>query len=215
MFKRSTSGAGLLVGTAILAVYATPAHAATIKWRVGPLELAAGQAAEVGMSNTNIFPCTIGVQISAGLVEKRGDAFVLTSVVHCGRHIFGPRACAGRARAGRGHQRFQRNPRTSQAGAGPGAGFLPGRHGRPGTQAPGRDDHRRSRQRSCGGHPTRRGAVEHPERRRLRSPDVCRRSAASILPRVGCRSITGDSSWPMSTLRRIYQKPASSSVTAG
>ena len=81
MFKRSTSGAGLLVGTAILAVYATPAHAATIKWRVGPLELAAGQAAEVGISNTNIFPCTIGVQISAGLVEKRGDAFVLTSVV--------------------------------------------------------------------------------------------------------------------------------------
>ena len=81
MFKRSTSGAGLLVGAAILAVYATPAHTATIKWRVGPLELAAGQAAEVGVSNTNIFPCTIGVQISAGLMEKRGDAFVLTSVV--------------------------------------------------------------------------------------------------------------------------------------
>ena len=46
MFKRSTSGAGLLVGAAILAACATPAHAATIKWRFGPLELAAGQAAE-------------------------------------------------------------------------------------------------------------------------------------------------------------------------
>ena len=80
VLKGSTSGAGLLVGALILGTHATTAHAATVKWRVGPLELAAGQAAEVGISNVSIFSCKIGVQILVGVVE-RGDAFELTSAV--------------------------------------------------------------------------------------------------------------------------------------
>ena len=87
MFKRSTSGAGLLVGTAILAVYATPAHAATIKWRVGPLELAAGQAAEVGMSNTQHLPLH---DWGPDLRRPGGEAGRCLRADFGGRHIFGP-----------------------------------------------------------------------------------------------------------------------------
>jgi hypothetical protein len=81
VFRGSTSGAALIVGAVILGALTTTAHAATVKWRVGPLELAAGQAAEVAISNVSIFSCRIGVQIFAGMVE-RGDAFELTSVVN-------------------------------------------------------------------------------------------------------------------------------------
>ena len=79
VFKGSTSGAGLLVGAVILGAHTTTADAATVRWRVGPLELAAGQSAEVAISNLGNFSCTIGVQIVAGTVE-RGDAFELHSV---------------------------------------------------------------------------------------------------------------------------------------
>ena len=61
----SGARAGLLVGAVTLAL-AAPAGAATAEWRVGPLSLDAGKAAQVGYEDPCIFPCLIGVRVLAG-----------------------------------------------------------------------------------------------------------------------------------------------------
>ncbi len=45
---------------------AAPAGAATVEWLVGPLGLDTGKAAQVGISDPDLFPCRIGVQLRAG-----------------------------------------------------------------------------------------------------------------------------------------------------
>jgi hypothetical protein len=57
--------AAVLVAAVGLAAGNAPAYAARMEWRAGPLGLAAGQSAQVGIGNLEIFPCSIGVQIRA------------------------------------------------------------------------------------------------------------------------------------------------------
>jgi hypothetical protein len=76
------AGVGLSAGNA-------PAYAAVVEWRAGPLGLAAGQSAQIGISNPDIFPCSIGVQIRAGQVSG-GTAFatqLLVNTIGNPRHV--------------------------------------------------------------------------------------------------------------------------------
>src|SRR3954471_5957902 len=77
--RRSISVA-VLVASVGLAGSTMPANAATVEWQVGPLELAAGQAAQVTVSNPDIFPCQVGVQIRGGQI--RTGAFPMPLLVN-------------------------------------------------------------------------------------------------------------------------------------
>ena len=61
--------AGLLAGALTLAL-AAPAGAATVEWLVGPLGLDAGKAAQVAISDPELFPCQVGVRILAGPASR-------------------------------------------------------------------------------------------------------------------------------------------------
>ena len=65
MTLRTMLHAGLLAGAATLSL-AVPAGAATVLWQAGPLALDAGKVAQVGVSNPELFPCRVGVQIYGG-----------------------------------------------------------------------------------------------------------------------------------------------------
>src|SRR4051794_3784704 len=77
--RRSISVAVLVAGAG-LAGCTMPAYAATVEWQVGPLELAAGQAAQVTIGNPELFPCQVGVQIRAGQI--RSGAFPVPLLVN-------------------------------------------------------------------------------------------------------------------------------------
>jgi hypothetical protein len=69
MFPRFTTRAGLLAGAVSLSLSA-PAAAASVEWQAGPIALAAGQVAQVGIGNPDLFSCSVGVRIFAGPASR-------------------------------------------------------------------------------------------------------------------------------------------------
>ena len=75
---------GLLAGATALSL-AAPAGAATVLWQAGPLALDAGKVAQVAVTNPDIFPCRVGVQIfatPAGRVTTGTSTASMTALVN-------------------------------------------------------------------------------------------------------------------------------------
>src|SRR4051812_29449546 len=72
IFLRSATRAGLFASTATLLLATQPiaARAATVEWQIGPVGIAAGQAAQVGYHDLDIFPCSVGVRGFAGPASR-------------------------------------------------------------------------------------------------------------------------------------------------
>ena len=58
--------------TAALLALATPAHAATIELRAGPVSLAPGQVARTLVSNAGTSPCSCRAEVLRGAVQEGG-----------------------------------------------------------------------------------------------------------------------------------------------
>ena len=67
--KRTCIAAAMLI-----AVFGSaPAWAATIEWRVGPVTLAAGQSADLGIGNPTAFSCNVGMELRSGAVNDTAN----------------------------------------------------------------------------------------------------------------------------------------------